>query len=149
SFGTISNLRRRAPGNLNEMERSKITLHHYGTLIQTDGRISLGCSGGALVGLDGKVFGLTTVLAGIPGSDSPGAQAIPLDADTRRIVEVLKRGEEVEYGFFGVVLTDRRVWNGRGARIARTAPGSPAEAAGVWPGDVVVSINGKAVKDND
>ena len=52
SWGIISNVRRRAPGPAREEERAK-TLHHYGTLIQTDARLNLGCSGGALIDLRG------------------------------------------------------------------------------------------------
>jgi serine protease Do len=144
-WGTLSALRKRAPGNLNEMARHKITLHHYGTLIQTDARITLGCSGGALLDLDGKVIGLTTALAGIRGADSPGAVAIPLDADTHRIINVLKRGEEVEYGFLGVVLGEA----GRGVQIYRVAPGSPAQQARLRHGDYILKINDKPVREHN
>jgi S1-C subfamily serine protease len=148
AWGIISNLRQRAPGDLEKMDRAKITLHHYGTLLQTDARIRLGASGGALIGLDGAVIGLTTVLAGIRGNDNPGAQAIPLDAETRRIIEVLKRGEEVEYGFLGVVLApDARI--GPGVRISATSPNSPAARAGLRGGDTIVRINGNPVRANN
>jgi S1-C subfamily serine protease len=145
-WGTLSALRPRAPGKPSEMERSKVTLYHYGMLIQTDARITLGCSGGALLNLDGKVIGLTTALAGIQGSDSPGAVAIPLSADTRRIIEVLKRGEEVEYGFLGVVLGGAAL---RGVQIFKVAPGSPAQRAGLRHGDYIVAINDKPVREHD
>ena len=71
-------------------------------LLQTDARLQLGASGGALVDLDGKLVGLTTAQAALTGVDSPGGFAIPIDANYRRIIEVLSRGEEVDYGFLGV-----------------------------------------------
>jgi serine protease Do len=110
-----------------------------------DASITPGCSGGALLDLDGKVIGMTTALAGI-ASDRPGGFAIPFDANTRRIIDVLKRGEEVEYGFLGVVLDPDR---GAGARLQRISPGSPAHLAGLQAGDHVVSINGVRVQDTN
>lgn len=144
--GLVSNLRRRIPGNTNEMERSRVTLHHYGTLIQTDAQTTPSCSGGALLNLDGKVIGLTTALAGIRG-DRPGGFAIPFDLSTRRIIDVLKRGEEVEYGFLGVVLANQG--GGGGVRIARVSPGSPAARGGISSGDLIVNINGNPIRDTD
>jgi len=90
------------------------------------------------------------VLARIRGSDSPGAQAIPLDLETHRIIEALKRGEEVEYGFLGVQLTTELPDQPkRPPRIFRVTPGSPAERAGLRANDTIVSVNGKAVREND
>jgi serine protease Do len=145
SFGIVSNLRRRAPGPTNEADRSKVTLHHYGTLIQTDARLALGCSGGALLNLDGELIGLTTSQAALLGSETPGGFAIPFDDGLKRIVEMLRQGKEVEYGFLGVSM-DR---GGKGVRIERTVAGSPAQKAGFQPGEYIVSIAGHPVRDND
>src|SRR5262249_40067309 len=71
SWGIISNLRRRAPTQQKEEDRTK-TLHHYGTLLQTDARLHLGCSGGALIDLKGQLLGLTTALAALSGGQTPG-----------------------------------------------------------------------------
>lgn len=144
-YGLVSSLRRKIPGNVNEMDHAKITLHHYGTLIQTAAETTPGCSGGALLDLSGNVIGITTALAGIPGSKK-GGFAIPLDEDTKRIVEVLKRGEEVEYGFLGVVLQQNAVGP---VRLGRVSPGSPAAQAGLTPGDQILTVNGHAIRDND
>jgi serine protease Do len=149
SSGLVSALRQKIDpkANVSEMERSKVTLHHYGTLIQTDAKTTPGCSGGALLDLDGKVIGLTTALAGVRG-DQPGGFAIPFNANTRRIIDVLKRGEEVEYGFLGVMLpqADDR-FGGGPVRITQVVPGSPASAR-LQAGDQIVSINGNAVNSN-
>ena len=55
-----------------------------------------------LLNLDGELIGLTTALAALAGSETPGGFAVPLDAGLKRIIDVLTRGEEVEYGFLGV-----------------------------------------------
>jgi serine protease Do len=147
-YGLVSHLRRKIPEQNNEAERHKAaTLHHYGTLIQTDAQTTPGCSGGALLDLDGKAIGLTTALAGVR-SDRPGGFAIPFDANTRRIIDVLKRGEEVEYGFLGVLLQGGN-GGGNGVQILRVTPASPAARGGIMNGDKIVSVNGKAVRHND
>ncbi|MBY0522936.1 MAG: PDZ domain-containing protein [Gemmataceae bacterium] len=153
SWGIISNIRRRAPDTLTEQERTnelerKKTLHHYGTLLQTDARLNLGCSGGALIDLKGELIGLTTSLAAISGSETAGGFAVPIDATMRRIIEVLKRGEEVEYGFLGVSLFDdhRR---GKGVPVERVTAWSPAYRAGLRDRDVILSVNDTPVTEND
>jgi S1-C subfamily serine protease len=152
SWGIVSNVRRRAAGPANEVDRSKVTLHHYGTLVQTDARLTLGCSGGALLNLDGELVGLTTAQAALVGSEAPGGFAVPFDDGLKRIVEVLRRGEEVEYGFLGVKMEmDARP--GKGVKIAEDAmspvPGSPAQRAGLAAGDLILSIEGRPVHENE
>ena len=147
SWGIVSNVRRRAPGPAREEERAK-TLHHYGTLIQTDARLNLGCSGGALIDLQGRLIGLTSATAAIAGGETPGGFAVPLDAGLRRIIEVLKKGEEVEYGFLGVGV-DERAERNEGVVLEHVTPGSPADLAGLRPRHVILSVNGTPVHESD
>ena len=150
SWGIISNLHRRASGVTGEIERPgvKPTLHHYGTLIQTDVRLALGCSGGALLNLDGELIGLTTAQAALAGTEAPGGFAVPLDAPMKRIIDVLARGDEVEYGFLGVQFQPE-AHAGRGVTLMGVADGSPADLAGMARGDTITAINGSPVHDND
>ncbi len=148
SWGIVSNLRRRAPGPPREDDRPK-TLHHYGTLIQTDARLHLGCSGGALLNLHGELIGLTTALAALHGGETPGGYAVPLDAGMKRIIEVLKRGEEVEYGFLGVVLRER-AGAADGVVLRSVSTGSPAKRdAQLDGGDAILAVNGTPVREPD
>ena len=132
SWGIVSNLHRRASGVTGEIERPgvKPTLHQYGTLIQTDVRLALGCSGGGLFNLDGELIGLTTAQAALAGSEAPGGFAVPLDGPMRRIIDVLARGDEVEYGFLGVQFQPESR-GGHGVTLMGVAEGSPAAAAGL------------------
>jgi serine protease Do len=148
SLGIVSNVRRRAPGLGDETRRVK-DLAQYGSLIQTDVRINLGCSGGALLNLDGELVGLTSSLAAVAGSDQPGGYAIPIDANTKKMIEVLKRGEEIEYGFLGVTVNPEARGDGRGVTILDVAAGMPAQRAGLMGGDLVVAINGNPVREQD
>jgi serine protease Do len=148
SWGIVSNLRRRAPGSPNELDRARETLHHYGTLIQPDTRLNLGCSGGALLNLQGELVGLTTATAAIGGSDVPGGFAVPLDARMQRILAVLREGKEVEYGFLGVQL-ERDGRPGDGSKVVELANGSPAQRANLPTNQFIVKVNGVPVRDND
>jgi S1-C subfamily serine protease len=152
SWGIISNIRRRAPGKATEEANYK-TLHQFGTLLQTDARLNLGCSGGAVIDLKGNLVGLTTALAAISGGETPGGFAVPMDAGMRRIIDVLARGEEVEYGFLGVSFSkdkERRPGQpGEGVAIDQVIPGSPAAMAGLRRFDYIRSVNGVAVREPD
>jgi S1-C subfamily serine protease len=120
--------------------------------VQTDVRLNVGCSGGGLFNLDGELVGLTTALAALAGGDTPGGFALPLDDNVKQIVEVLKLGKEVEYGFLGVSLYpgERR---GGGVRLADVVEGSPAanplEGRRLQAGEWIVNINGREVREND
>src|SRR5262245_35256420 len=104
SWGIISNLQRQAPAPRTGTRPSETgeTLHHWGTPIQTDARLELGSSGGALVNLKGEMVGLTTSLAALYGYERPGGFALPVDDDFRRALDTLKTGRLPDYGFLGV-----------------------------------------------
>jgi S1-C subfamily serine protease len=159
SWGIISNVRRRPPGSTNEQERTK-NLHQYGTLLQLDARLHLGCSGGAVIDLNGELIGLTTAEAALSGVDTPGGFAVPMDAGMWRIVEKLKEGKEVEYGFLGVSFEGPietkpgEKHDGVSLNKVKVIPGSPAEQArdqeGTRPlhsGDMIMSIDGVRVHE--
>lgn len=145
SWGIVSNLRRRGPGNGREEDRKK-PLHQYGVLLQTDARLNHGCSGGALLDLKGELIGLTTALAAITGSETAGGYALAMNDGMKRVVEVLKRGEEVEYGFLGVSLR-RGTRRGQGAQISDVSTDSPAQRAGLQRDETILTVNGIPVED--
>lgn len=171
SWGIVSNLRRRATGVLTDdvasVERNaKLPLYCFNTLIQTDTRMNLGCSGGALLNLQGELVGLISSRAGIAGGETPGGFAVPLDAGMRRIINVLLRGEEVEYGFLGVYLQRPERTPEGYVRIDGLVMGGPAVQGGIRGqlfrgsfiprarqkddgGDFILSINGAPVHNTD
>jgi S1-C subfamily serine protease len=144
SWGIVSNLRRQAgPPIAWEHERSKIKLQHFETLIQTDARLNLGCSGGALINLKGEMVGLTTALAAVQGGETAGGYAIPMDEPNRGYIEQLEKGLPVEFGFLGVSF---QFGGGGGIDVI---PGSAAERAGLRRGARIVRVNDTAIRDND
>jgi serine protease Do len=72
---------------------------------------------------------------------------MPFDVNTRRIIKVLERGEEVEYGFLGVMLQPDGLNNG--VRLSGVAPGSPAFRAGLRAQDSIRAVDGKPVRNNN
>jgi serine protease Do len=149
SWGIISNLRRRTVSGVSEEVKRLKPLSQYGTLLQTDARTNLGCSGGAVLDMDGKLIGMTTAQAAIEGGEAAGGYAIPMDANTLKMIDVLKRGEEIEYGLLGITVNPEDRGDSRGVMIQEAGPGMPAARAGLMARDVVTSINDNPVREPD
>jgi S1-C subfamily serine protease len=154
TWGIIANLARPAPPTADRAgggNDSRVTLHHYGNLIQTDARLELGSSGGALVNLKGELIGITTSLAALAGYEKSGGFAIPVDDDFRRALETLKTGRVPNYGFLGVAptfLTAEERRQGRfGARLLDVVPATPAAKSGLQAGDVITHVEGEPISD--
>lgn len=144
SWGIISNLKRVAPNESDKPVAMKETIHQLGTLIQTDAKLNMGMSGGALVNLRGEMIGLTTSLAATKGSEDAAGFAIATDELFARVVERLKLGKLPEYGFLGIQPEDLSPYeraDGRsGARVLAVIPGLPGEEAGLRVEDVIVQV---------
>jgi serine protease Do len=153
AWGIIANLQRQAPAprNATRATEGRETLHHWGTLIQTDARLELGASGGALVNLQGEMIGLTTSLAAMYGYERPGGFAIPVDDNFRRALDVLKTGRLPDYGFLGIdpasLTAADRQRERFGARVIDVVPATPAAAAGLRAGDIITHVEGQPVVD--
>lgn len=155
SWGMISNLSRRqttSPSIGGEESSSTATLHQYGTLIQTDVRLELGTSGGALINLRGEMIGLTTALAAMDQFERTAGFAIPVDDLFLRAVEKLKQGEVMEYGFLGVSPRDLDDTRGpattQGVSVAQVIDGTPAARAGIAYGDIITHLNSAPIVDS-
>jgi len=154
SWGIVSNLGRKSPPLGAEAESTgKRTLHQFGTLIQTDTRLNQGASGGALVNLQGEMVGLIVVLANSAGYEQAAGYAIPIDPTFRRVIDTLKQGREVEYGFLGIRpanLRQQELAQGQhGVRVQNVLPGTPAKRYGLRPDDLILSVDGTTVQDSD
>ena len=142
SWGILSNLSRRLDAAL--LEPNKRQLRHYPTLLQLDAKLNLGMSGGAVINLKGELVGITTNAANAGGFDAAAGYALPIDPMSRRAIDALKLGKEVEYGFLGIRLDEFGT-----NRIASAEPGTPAGEGGLVAGDDILSIGGHPVTDAD
>jgi S1-C subfamily serine protease len=117
-------------------------------VIQTDAALNPGNSGGALADIRGRVVGINTAVAGIGLG-----LAVPIDAGTRLIIAALMRDGRVRRAYLGIVGGTRRLSAELAERIGRPAglevvqllDGSPAAAAGVRAGDLIVSLDGRPI----
>ncbi len=153
SWGIVANLHRKAPPLPEEADSAARPLHQFGTLIQTDARLGLGTSGGPLVNLRGEMVGLCVAWAATAGYEPTAGYAIPIDATFRRVIEALRQGREVDYGFLGVGpmnLRAQEVRDGRrGVRVQKIVAGTPADRYGLRPEDVITAVSGKPVDGVD
>lgn len=147
SWGMISNVNRFAPREKDQSPTDSI--HHMGTLIQTDVHSPIGTSGGALVNWRGQLVGMTTNLLANAGQEQPAGFAIAVDEFFERVVEVLKQGKQPEFGFLGVqpenlraVDLDRGL---SGARVSMVIPGLPGSRAGLREGDIIFQVGNSSV----
>jgi S1-C subfamily serine protease len=117
-------------------------------VIQTDAALNPGNSGGALADVQGRVVGINTAVAGIGLG-----LAVPIDAATRLILAALMHDGRVRRAYLGIVGGTRRLPAALAERLGRPTglevvqllDGSPAAAAGVRAGDVIVSIDGRPI----
>ena len=139
-------------GIVSALGRSGLQGLGYQNFIQTDASINPGNSGGALVNLRGELVGINTAIFSPSGGNVGIGFAIPTDLAQTVMDQLLAHGE-VRRGSLGVDTQeiDARLaevldlGTRRGAVVTRVREGSPADKAGLAPGDVILSIDGKAV----
>ncbi|MDB5351893.1 MAG: trypsin-like serine protease with C-terminal domain [Planctomycetota bacterium] len=122
----------------------------YDDLIQTSAAINPGSSGGPLVDMKGRVVGINVAIKTLSGGYEGVGFAVPA-LRAKRVASDLAEFGRVRRGYLGVA-TERRLpeKNGQdsttdGAIISSIVPGSPADAAGLKPGDVILKVGERPV----
>ncbi|MGI9514393.1 MAG: DegQ family serine endoprotease [Anderseniella sp.] len=141
-------------GIVSAMNRN-INAGPYDDFIQTDASINRGNSGGPLFSMDGKVVGVNTAIISPSGGSIGIGFSVP-SATARNVINQLIEFGETRRGWLGVriqnVTEDLAESLGldkaHGALVADVTKTSPAEKAGVKAGDVVVTLDGKEMKDS-
>jgi serine protease Do len=124
----------------------------YDDYLQTDASINRGNSGGPMFNLQGEVIGINTAIYSPSGGSIGIGFAIPT-ALAEPIIDQLKTTGKVERGWIGAriqpvtddIAESIGLDKARGALIAAIDPASPATDAGLRPGDVILSYDGKPV----
>jgi serine protease Do len=128
----------------------------YEDFIQTDAAINMGNSGGALVDSEGRLVGINTAILSPSGGSIGLGFSVPINM-ARRVMDSLIQDGRVTRGYLGIQLGDELtstmakafgLKDRSGALVNDVLPNSPADKAGVKPGDVVTELNGKKVPDS-
>lgn len=125
-------------------------------LIQTDAAINPGNSGGALVDSNGELVGINMAIVSRSGGSQGIGFAIPIDLSKSIMKELIETGHIVR-GWVGMYLDNisedmRKSLNYKdktGVYVQATINNSPAQKAGILPGDIITKINNTAIKDRD
>ncbi len=139
-------------GVVSALGRSGVGIVGYENFIQTDASINPGNSGGALVNLQGELVGINTAIITPGGGGNVGIGfAIPSEMAQASMEQIVEHGE-VKRGQIGIgiqdITTDLRrafaIENGRlGVLVTSVSRDSPAERAGLEPGDIVLEVDGR------
>ncbi len=137
-------------GIVSAIGRSGLGIEGYENFIQTDASINPGNSGGALVNLRGELVGINTAIIAPAGGNVGIGFAIPANMVSASVRQLLVYGK-VKRGDIGIAIQDItpqlseafNLRNGQqGVLITQVDEHSPAAAAGIRPGDIVMRING-------
>jgi S1-C subfamily serine protease len=117
-------------------------------VIQTDAALNPGNSGGVLADSRGRMIGVNTAVAGIGVG-----LAVPINETTQRIISALMTSGRVRRAWLGIAGSQaplppalvKKLGRRDGLRVAQVIAGSPADSAGLRPGDILVAVSGTSL----
>ncbi|MBA3031813.1 MAG: Do family serine endopeptidase [Gammaproteobacteria bacterium] len=141
-------------GIVSALGRTHLGINTFENFIQTDAAINPGNSGGALVDSNGRLVGINTAIYSQSGGSMGIGFAIPVSLAKSVMEQIIKSGS-VTRGWIGVEVQDLTpelaesfgVKLGQGALIAGVMRNSPADKAGIKPGDILLTVGTQPVKD--
>jgi serine protease Do/serine protease DegQ len=143
-------------GIVSALGRTGVSRDGYEDFIQTDAAINPGNSGGALVGLDGNLVGINSVILSQSGGNIGIGFAIPSNM-VRSVMEQLIETGQVNRGQLGVTTLSLTpefrkslglAENAQGALVSQVAEGSAAAKAGIEAGDVITAVSDQPIRSN-
>ena len=141
-------------GIISAVGRNNLHINHFENFIQTDAAINFGNSGGALVDVNGNLLGINSAIYSQTGGSIGIGFAIPVSTARNVLESIIKSGQVVR-GWIGIESQDitpelaASFGLGResGAIIAGVVRNGPADRAGVRPGDILLAVEGKSIKN--
>ncbi|WP_374708627.1 DegQ family serine endoprotease [Shinella sp. CPCC 101442] len=144
-------------GIVSALARNQVRSGDFGFFIQTDAAINPGNSGGALINMNGELIGINTAIFSRGGGSNGVGFAIPANLVKTFIASAEHGSATFDRPFVGAtfeavtseVAEALGLDRARGALISKVQPGSPAEKAGMKPGQIVTAVNGIPVEHPD
>lgn len=142
-------------GIISALGRNHLGINTFENFIQTDAPINPGNSGGALIDTDGNLVGINSAIYSRSGGSMGIGFAIPVSIAKQVMEQIIRQGS-VTRGWIGIEAQDItpeladsfKLKQAQGSLIAGIVGGSPAENAGLKPGDILISIDGRPVLDS-
>ena len=141
-------------GIISAVGRNNLHINHFENFIQTDAAINFGNSGGALVDIHGNLLGINSAIYSQTGGSIGIGFAIPVSTARNVLESIIKSGQVVR-GWIGIESQDITpelaasfgLARESGAIIAGVVRNGPADRAGVRPGDILLAVEGKGIKN--
>ncbi|QSX96856.1 Do family serine endopeptidase [Janthinobacterium sp. PLB04] len=141
-------------GIISALGRNNLHINSFENFIQTDAAINFGNSGGALVDTRGNLIGINTAIYSQSGGSVGIGFAIPVST-AKTVMEAIIKDGHVVRGWIGVETQDItpelaqsfNLQRTSGAIIAGVVRNGPADKAGIVPGDILLTVDGKPVGD--
>ena len=142
-------------GIVSALKRNHLGLNTFENFIQTDAAINPGNSGGALVDTNGNLIGINSAIYSPNGGSLGIGFAIPVST-AKKIMEQIIQSGSVTRGWIGVAVQELtpeladsfKLGNIQGVLISEVVRGSPADKAGVRPGDILTMVDNKPLVDS-
>ena len=143
-------------GIISALHRGITGVGAYDRYIQTDASINMGNSGGPMFDLNGNVIGINSALISPTGASVGIGLAIPAEL-AKPVVDALRRGQRPQRGYLGVGLQpldeslapSLGLPKDNGEIVRSVVEGGPAARGGLQQGDVILSVNGRAVTPDE
>jgi serine protease DegQ len=142
-------------GIVGAMSRSRVGINTFEDFIQTDAAINPGNSGGALTDTSGNLIGINTAIYSSSGGSLGIGFAIPIHVAKQIMEQIIQSGSVIR-GWLGLSMQDMTqdlaesfgLDSPIGSLVASVLRDGPADKAGIKPGDILIAVGGKPVKNS-